>query len=416
MRNWKRFAAASLCAGMMLTASITVWSMPATVCAEEELKTSSALSGTCGAGVTWEYSQTAGILTISGNGAMDDWDSLYDVPWVQSYLYYNTMPRYVVIGKGITHIGANAFAGHALVSSITIPDTVTSIGTMAFLKCDALTSITLPDSVKTLDTGAFFHCESLSEVNLGNGLQSIGIMAFGQCNALKKITLPGSLQDLQPGAFILCPALEEIQTSQDNPIYTSVDGILFSKDLKTLVKYPPNKPGSAYTVPDTVDSILEMVECTNLKDITIPECVEYYTEHSFDLYDLENKEYIRRTDLTLHVISGSCAEHYAQEKGIRYEVIQSETEQPTEPKPDLAEPYFAGDVTGDGIINAMDATMVLVAASRAGTAGENGLNAQEQNAADVNEDKAINAKDATAILRYAAAAGLGDAGSIRDYT
>jgi hypothetical protein len=60
-----------------------------------------------------------------------------------------------------------------------------------------------------------------------------------------------------------------------NPNYQSIDGVLFSKDGKTLIAYPAGKSGSAYVIPSSVTSIgYEAFKgCTSLTSVTIPSSV-----------------------------------------------------------------------------------------------------------------------------------------------
>jgi hypothetical protein len=74
-----------------------------------------------------------------------------------------------------------------------------------------------------------------------------------------------------------------------------------------------------------------------------------------------------------------------------------------------------GDVNGDSVINAKDASEVLMAAAKIGTGNSSGLAPELEKVADVNSDGSINAKDANSILRYAAAVGTGVKASIKDY-
>ena len=74
-----------------------------------------------------------------------------------------------------------------------------------------------------------------------------------------------------------------------------------------------------------------------------------------------------------------------------------------------------GDVNLNGIVNAEDATALLIAAAKLGTGQPSGLSPVQESVADVDGSKVINANDATAILRYAAARGTANAGSITDY-
>ncbi len=112
-----------------------------------------ATSGTTGQ-CTWTLDGTH--LTISGNGAMDNYHKL-PKPWG-----YNITE--IIIEDGVTAIGDSAFSSCDSVVSVTIPDSVTIIGGWAFDHCYSLTSITIPDSVTTIGYYAFYDCNSLTDV------------------------------------------------------------------------------------------------------------------------------------------------------------------------------------------------------------------------------------------------------------
>ena len=67
-----------------------------------------------------------------------------------------------------------------------------------------------------------------------------------------------------------------------------------------------------------------------------------------------------------------------------------------------------GDPNEDGIVNASDATEMLIASARMGAGQESSLDEAQTQAADVNKDGIVNASDAAIVLRYAAAVGSGD--------
>ena len=73
------------------------------------------------------------------------------------------------------------------------------------------------------------------------------------------------------------------------------------------------------------------------------------------------------------------------------------------------------DVNGDTIINASDATIILITASKIGTSEETGLTEAQENAADVNQDGKIDASDAAVILQYAADIGSGKTVTLQEY-
>jgi hypothetical protein len=52
--------------------------------------------------------------------------------------------------------------------------------------------------------------------------------------------------------------LARITVDEDNPDFKDVDGVLFTKDMKTLIRYPSKRTGSSYTVPKEVERILKL--------------------------------------------------------------------------------------------------------------------------------------------------------------
>ncbi len=98
--------------------------------------------------------------------------------------------------------------------------------------------------------------------------------------------------------------------------------------------------------------------------------------------------------------------------GVYDQMIANSTDNPPE---EIKEALQIGDVNSDSIINAKDATEILIAAAKIGTGNPNDLSKEQEAVADVNDDGAINAIDATIVLRYASAVGTGVAGKITDY-
>ncbi len=102
-------------------------------------------------------------------------------------------------------------------------------------------------------------------------------------SALKAVEIPRTVSSISKFAFVDCPALEAIHVHLDNPRYCSRDGVLFSKDMTRLIRYPAAKRGTHYTIPDTVTSIgdLAFQQCRSLRTITIPDSVTYIGDGAF---------------------------------------------------------------------------------------------------------------------------------------
>ena len=206
-------------------------------------------TGTCGKNAKWGFNEATGELTIIGTGAMDDYGWSVDTtsPWRQEY--YDQIRSVQIMG--VTNIGEFAFYYCKNLTSVTIADSVTSIDFYAFWQCESLTEITIPGSVKTIECGAFTMCSSLTSVTLSDGIETIEKDSFIGC-ALTSISLPDSVKNFSATAFA-GPNLTHIYA--DNEAYVDVDGVLFTKDMKTLLKYPNGRTQSSYTIPDGVTTI-----------------------------------------------------------------------------------------------------------------------------------------------------------------
>lgn len=104
-----------------------------------------------------------------------------------------------------------------------------------------------------------------------------------RCKSLEKIVIPDSCIDIDENALIKCINLKEITVSEANNEYTAVDGVLFSKDLKRIIKYPPLKSGDSYEIPDSVEVIEKgaFCDCIKLSQIIIPESVTCIRKYAF---------------------------------------------------------------------------------------------------------------------------------------
>ena len=256
-------------------------------------------SGVCGANLTWTLDDT-GTLTISGTGRMNNYSSGYrpwdaykdkktkvvintDVTTIGNYAFYDcTNITSLTIPDSVTTIGEWAFSGCTSLASVTIGSGVTTIGIYAFSGCTALTSVTIPDSVTTIGIEAFSRCTGLTNVEIGNGVTSIDFHAFSDCTALTSITIPSGVTSIDSGIFSYCSSLVDIDVDSANENYTSIDGVVFSKDGTTLIAYPAGRNG-AYEIPNIVTTIdaFAFEGCTGLTSVTIPDSVTTIGNYAF---------------------------------------------------------------------------------------------------------------------------------------
>ena len=160
-------------------------------------------SGSCGDALTWSFDTETQVLTIAGNGAMQDFSisSSNRAPWFD----FRDSIRSVTVEPGVTSIGQYAFLNCKKLVSVTLTEGLSVIGSYAFSSCTALTEIILPEGLLTLGSNAFMNCIALQSVSLPTSLTEIGASAFSFCGKLETLVLPRSLTAVGANAFNSTP-------------------------------------------------------------------------------------------------------------------------------------------------------------------------------------------------------------------
>ena len=189
----------------------------------------------------------------------------------------------VTIGNGVESIGGYAFAYCYILTSITIPDSVTSIGSSAFNSCKGLTSVTIGNGVESIDMNVFAGCTGLTTITIPDNVKSIGSYAFSSCDSLTSVMIGNGVESIGDVAFHGCSGLTAITVDENNTTYKSINGVLYTKDGKTLLIYPAGKPATSFTIPDGVTSIGERAfyACKSLTSVTIPDSVTSIGDEAF---------------------------------------------------------------------------------------------------------------------------------------
>ena len=218
---------------VVLTASLLILSLPFSAYAKE--------TGSCGSDITWTLEK--GILTLSGNGSMTDFEETNMPPW------YDRREE---------------------ILSVVIEDGINTIGKLAFYECTTLQSITLPDSVKSIGDMAFARCFELKRVNLGKRLVSIGEKAFSMCENLQSIRLPKGLLSIQYQAFYACKSLVSIRVPAtvsifEESIFAHCESLTQATIECNLLELP----------------MWTFYGCTSLVDVSLPSTIKSVGEYAF---------------------------------------------------------------------------------------------------------------------------------------
>ncbi len=192
----------------------------------------------------------------------------------EAFVECNALER-VDLGSGVTTIGNYAFADCFLLAEITIPDNVETIGRTAFGSCWALEKVTFGSGLKTIGDFAFQICTSLKEITIPDNVETIGECSFCYCDSLESATIGSGVKEIGASPFAVDYMLTKIEVSADNEYYCSVDNVLFTKDMTTIVQYAPGLEATSYEIPASVTTIGEWAFCgaPHLTSIDIPDNV-----------------------------------------------------------------------------------------------------------------------------------------------
>lgn len=207
-------------------------------------------SGKCGPSAYWSFDSSTGTLTISGSGAMEDYEYGNDYPWMD----YRDSIQTIVIGDQITQIGRYAFPWTAC-STIQFGKSVRSIGAKAFSGCRNLNGdLTLPDSVQIVGDSAFAGCTGLTgTLTLGSSLQTIGAGAFHYCPFSGDLVIPDNVTSIGDSAFYISDYLRpETQGT-----------LTLGKNLRTIGAFAfcESRYTGSLTIPDSVVELGERAFC-----------------------------------------------------------------------------------------------------------------------------------------------------------
>ncbi len=130
----------------------------------------------------------------------------------------------------------------------------------------------------------------------GTPVTEIGEFAATNLEYVTKITIGKNVEEISPWAFGNSRKITEFEVDENNPYICDVDGVIYSKDMKTILFYPPardtvtekDKDGNevlsiSYTVPEGVETVRSKAfyKCYELREITLPSTLVSIEEKAF---------------------------------------------------------------------------------------------------------------------------------------
>ena len=166
-----------------------------------------------------------------------------------------------VVFVGLVCLKPRSFAAESGLLTYTVTDGKACItGTTGTITGD----FTVPAEIDgypvvEIGTRAFLNQKKITSITFSEGLEKIGDWPFMYANSLTSINLPSTVKSIGTNFSSSISSLKSISVSPDNPVYYSIDGILFKSgaDGDTLVTHPIKRAVNYYIVPDFVVEIAE---------------------------------------------------------------------------------------------------------------------------------------------------------------
>lgn len=186
-------------------------------------------------------------------------------------------------------IRSECFANLENLKTVKLPKNITTINKSAFYNTPNLKTITFANNSKitTIGANAFDDC-GITSIDLPQSVVTVEKEAFANCTSLTTVNIPASATTISPEAFKFCTNLTKFTVDADNTTYSALDGMLCSKDKKTLELFPPGKASKTFTLlSPSFETIGEYAfyYCKNLENIVIPKKISKIGNYAFEFCD-----------------------------------------------------------------------------------------------------------------------------------
>ena len=124
------------------------------------------------------------------------------------------------------------------------------------------------DIVTEISDGAFKNSNSVRGIELPSTIERIGAYAF-YGSSIKEILIPSEVNEIGNYALCGCKYLSKIEVDEQNSVYCSISGALYSADKSTLITYPAGKTDNFVNISRDVIKIANMAfyKCASIKKV-----------------------------------------------------------------------------------------------------------------------------------------------------
>lgn len=188
--------------------------------------------------------------------------------------------------------GVNVIGIDKITRDITIED--------AKVNLNSVMAVNIPQTVEKIGDYAFYGMGTLQSVAFKgiSQLTEIGDYAFANCVALTAINISQNLRQIGEGAFKNCANFKAFNVDSSNSVFSSENGVLYSKDKSRLLSYPIGKTDLTYTVDSNCNEISDFAFAHNSYLQTL-NMGNVRTIRQYGLYDCTKLSEINANNLDL---------------------------------------------------------------------------------------------------------------------
>lgn len=205
-------------------------------------------------------------VTYIGNGAFFICEELEDVK----------------VSANVKYVGSRAFEGTKWLDKVRAVDPIVIFNGQLYDACKTEGDVVLPNTVRSIGNSAFIDDKKVTSIKIPESVVEFETCAFQGCSNLKKVNIPKSVKIIDGNSFYECKSLEGVDVDKDNPNFCSVNGALYTKDMKKIM-YCPQAGIEKFEVPEGVEilGVASFFTCGNLTSVKLPNTVKTIENAAF---------------------------------------------------------------------------------------------------------------------------------------